>query len=83
MVMVSQAHVIPVSRLEECERNLALFSNLFQTSLAHDNNEILNCFLFPPSPQLSICFLMKQFVKTQIRGEYLFGTVVEGGAGKV
>jgi hypothetical protein len=50
--MVSQVHVIPASRLEELERNSGLFSNVFQTPLAHDNNEILFFFLVPPNEYL-------------------------------
>lgn len=52
MIMVSQVHEIPTSRLEELERNSAHFSNVFQTPLAHDNNEILNSFLVPPNKYL-------------------------------
>ena len=51
-IIVSQLHVIPTSGLEKFERNSAVFSNVFQTTLAHDNNEISNCILVPPNKYL-------------------------------
>ena len=50
--MVNQAHGIPASRLEEFVRKSALFSNVFQTPVVHDNNKILNSILVPPNKYL-------------------------------